>query len=298
MHQLVGGNPQRAGLASDAAGRGQDLPSDYDVLRTPRGAIGVTHHLGILFPDSPPGGWTDDRPLARLQPGLEGWLRRRLGPASSWQLGVALSDLGWCALDLVIAPAGRVRGALAAADKLDEAVFGHLILVCERLRAALSRAEPLTPAHLDPSDRSPVTGYDLDELHDRVSPWLGDVRAAAADLAAAETANAADPVLQRLGTLGLPVGLGGPGDVDRMRAMLADVDLSQPGAPPSSSERPAEAEAWLAGLLATAERLLHPAVKVAPALVRELAARASTGARRGHDRRLAAGHGAGPAAGR
>ncbi len=63
VHQLVGGSALRAGLAADAAGRGQDLPTDYDVLRTPRSGLGVSHHVGILFGDSLPAGWTDDRPL-------------------------------------------------------------------------------------------------------------------------------------------------------------------------------------------------------------------------------------------
>jgi hypothetical protein len=267
VHQLVGGNPLRAGLAADAAGRGQELPNDYDVLRTPRGGIGVTYHVGILFPGSLAKGWADDRPLARLQPGLEGWLRHRLGPASGWALGASLADLGWCALDLLVAPAETVRGALAAGGELDEEAFTGLMLVCERLRSVLSTAAPLTPAHLDPADPSPATGCDLGDLHSRVSRWLNDVRAAAADLAAAATPEAAQPVVRRLGTLGLPIGLGGAGDVERVRALLAAVDLSEPATPPDPAGQPGEADAWLAGVLARTGQLLHPAVKVAPTLL-------------------------------
>jgi hypothetical protein len=271
VHQLAGGNPQRAGLAADAVGRGQELPLDYDVLRTPRGGIGATHHVGILFADSLPDGWSDDRPLARLQPGLEGWLRRRLGPASAWALGAPPAELGWCALDLLIAPAEQVRGALAVGSgDLDEDAFTRLMLLCERLRSALSTAAPLTPAHLDPADPSPVTGYDLDDLHDRVGGWLSDVRAAAADLASAATAEAAEPIVRRLGALGLPVGLGGAGDIDRIRALLSGADLSERTAPPDSADHPSDADAWITSLLATTGSLLHPAVKVAPTLVREL----------------------------
>ncbi len=270
VHQLVGGSALRAGLAADAVGRGQDVPLDYDVLRTPRGGIGATHHAGILFPKSRPGGWADDRPLARLQPGLEAWMRHRLGPASGWALGVSLADLGWCALDLLIAPEERIRSELAAGGQVDEARFADLMLVCDRLRSALAGSTPLTPAHLDAADPSPATGYDFADLHDRVGRWLSAVRAAAAELAAAQTPDAAQPVLQRLGTLGLPVGANGSGDVDRIRTLIAGVDLSGPATPPDPAVAPADADAWLAELLARAAHLLHPAVKVAPILLRDL----------------------------
>ncbi len=49
VHQLVGGSALRAGLAADAVGRAQDLPSDFEVLRTPRSGLAVTHHVGILL---------------------------------------------------------------------------------------------------------------------------------------------------------------------------------------------------------------------------------------------------------
>ena len=268
VHHLVGGNPLRAGLAADAAGRGQDLPREFDVLRTPRGGIGVTHHVGILLPDSLPQGWADERPLAKLEPRLEAWVRHRLGPASDWRLGAPLADLGWCALDLLIAPADALRGALGGAGELDEAALARLMLVCERLRAALSMAAPLTPTHLDPADPAPISGYDLDELHGRVAAWTEAVRSANADLGDARTAEAAQPILQRLGALGLPVGLAG--DVDRVRALLSGVDLSGQTAPPEAAERPREADAWLAGVLSTTGRLLHPAIKIAPKLLRDL----------------------------
>lgn len=169
VHQLVGGSALRAGIAADAIGRGQDLPADYDVLRTPRGGIAITHHVGLLFPASAPGGWADDRPLAQLEPGLEAWVRQRLGAAADTPAGPALATLGWCALDLLVVPAGVVHAALAAAGEVDEAAFTDLMLLCERLRAATANATPLTPAHLDPTDPAPATGLDLTELRGRVT---------------------------------------------------------------------------------------------------------------------------------
>jgi len=264
VHHLVGGNPLRAGLAADAVGRGQDLPSEFDVLRTPRGGVGVMHHVGILLPDSRPRGWADDRPLVDLEPRLEAWARHRLGPASAWHLG----DLGWCALEVVAAPPAALRAA--AGDGLDEDVFGALARVCERLRGALAGATPLTPTHLDPADPAPIAGYDLAELRARVTPWLKAVADAAGDLKKAKTTETAQPVLQLLGTLGVPVGLAGVGDVDRVRALLSDADLSPLAAPPDAAKHAAEASAWLAAVLATAARLLHPALKVVPVLTRSL----------------------------
>jgi hypothetical protein len=197
-------------------------------------------------------------------------LRHRLGPASDWALGPDLADLGWCALDLLIAPVDRVRATLAARGEVDEAAFSRLMVVCERLRSVLAASVPLTPVHLDPADPSVVSGYDLVDLHDRVRRWLDDVRPAAIDLASADTEEAAQPIVHLLGTLGLSIGLAGPGDTDRLRALLSDIDLSEPPAPPEAASRPADAEAWLASVLATTGSLLHPALKVSPRLLRDL----------------------------
>jgi len=271
VHQLVGGSALRAGLAADAVGRGQDLPAEYEVLRTPRGGVAVTHHVGVLLPESLPPGWTDDRPLARLEPGLEGWVRRRLGPAADWPLGASLADLGWCALDLLVAPAESVRAALSAGGPVDERTFTNLMLLCERLRGALATSLPLTPGHLDPADATPATGYDLADLRDRVGQWLAEVRAAAGDLAAAQTPEAVAPAIRRLGDLGLPVGAGSAAaNADRLRSLLAEAGLSDPPEPPDPATEPAQADAWLAHLLSVTTALLHPAVKVVPLLTREL----------------------------
>ncbi|HEX8082183.1 MAG TPA: hypothetical protein VF557_18370 [Jatrophihabitans sp.] len=271
VHQLVGGSALRAGLAADAIGRGQDLPSDYDVLRTPRGGIAVTHHVGMLLPAAMPPGWNDDRPLAQLEPGVEGWLRRRFGAAADAPLSARLGALGWCALDLLIAPATSVRDALTAAGDFDEAAFTDLMLLCERLRAVTSGATPLTPAHLDPADPEPGSGHHLTDLGDRVGGWLAKVRAAAKDLGRIDSAEAAEPVVRRLAELGLPVGAGpAAADLDRLRSLLGSVDLADRAAPPDPNAQPAAAGAWVASLLAVTAALLHPAVKVAPRLTRGL----------------------------
>ncbi|MFD1687027.1 hypothetical protein [Halobellus litoreus] len=48
LHQLVNGNPSRAGGSLDALSRGE-APPDLDVVETPRTGIGVTHRMLILF---------------------------------------------------------------------------------------------------------------------------------------------------------------------------------------------------------------------------------------------------------
>lgn len=268
VHQLVGGSALRAGLAADAAGRGQELPQDFDVLRTPRSGIAVTHHVGMALPDSLGEGWANDRPLAVLEPGLEGWVRRRLGPADQWQVGPGLADLGWCALDVLVAPAESLRALLAARGAVDGPVFDRLMLLCERLRAVLAGAVPLSGIHFDPEAVSPSAGYDLGELDRRVRPWLTRVRAAAAALAAAPTGDTA-PVVAELAALGIPAGTGGPpGDVDGLRVLLDSVPLEDAPLPPDA-EGAADtvvADQWLLNLLKVTSDLLHPAVRVVPRL--------------------------------
>ncbi|NUS26658.1 MAG: hypothetical protein HOV92_20855 [Streptomyces sp.] len=86
VHQLVGGNPIRAGLTADTLGRGEDVPDTFRVLRTPHRARALTHRIAALLPaDATPTGWPDD-PLAALQPALEAWAAQLLGPASGWTL--------------------------------------------------------------------------------------------------------------------------------------------------------------------------------------------------------------------
>ncbi|WP_046584959.1 hypothetical protein [Streptomyces mangrovisoli] len=92
VHQLVGGNPVRAGLTADTLGRGENVPDDFHVLRTPRRARALTHRIAALLPSAPgaPTGWPTD-PLATLQPALETWTAHLLGPAAAWTITGVLS---------------------------------------------------------------------------------------------------------------------------------------------------------------------------------------------------------------
>jgi hypothetical protein len=217
--------------------------------------------VAIGLSDEPAPGWADDRPLARLEPRLEGWLRRRLGPADVWPVG---TDLGaaWCALDVLLATPTAVTAAVVAAGAVpDDAVIERLSVVCERLRTVLAGCTPLTARHLDPGGR--VGGsLDLHDLDARLRPWWARVGTCAAKYADASDAAGRAKVLADLTDLGVlpPAGA-------EMRAFpaLQAATAELPPLPPDDAEGGA-ADAWLERVLRTVDRLLHPAVRVAPAL--------------------------------
>jgi seryl-tRNA synthetase len=137
VHHLVQGNPLRAGATVDALSRGETPPPEPEVTRTPRAGIGVTHRLLVLLdPEDSAEGWpTDDRQVrARLDPALEAWATRLLGPAArvavrvrySWPEGehdtetrleaLRLSALDVCAAAVSAAPAGATELELRLLD--------------------------------------------------------------------------------------------------------------------------------------------------------------------------------------
>ena len=85
VHQLVAGNPMRAGLAADTLGRGESLPSRFDVhhIASQRRRPDVQRRRsasdGGIADDF---GWSSARPRARLAPQAEAWAARLLGPRS------------------------------------------------------------------------------------------------------------------------------------------------------------------------------------------------------------------------
>ena len=85
VHQLVAGNPLRAGLAADTLGRGGEVPDTFHTLTTPHRARALTHRLATLLPAVPSGltGWPVDD-VAKLAPDIEAWVAHLLGPAAGW----------------------------------------------------------------------------------------------------------------------------------------------------------------------------------------------------------------------
>jgi hypothetical protein len=130
VHQLVHGNPQRAGATVDALSRGDAPPPEVEVVRTPRAGTGVTHRLLVLMdPQARAAGWPTDVTQVRalVEPALEAWTASVLGPAARVRVLVRyispvgsevaraegdLGVLGLSALDAVaMAPAGGPGGA-------------------------------------------------------------------------------------------------------------------------------------------------------------------------------------------
>ncbi|MEV0174614.1 hypothetical protein AB0I00_26285 [Streptomyces sp. NPDC050803] len=269
VHQLVGGNPIRAGLTADTLGRGEDVPDTFRVVRTPHRARALTHRTAALLPAEPAGptGWPAD-PLAALQPALEAWVAHLLGPAAGWTLGGRLGDgqgevrpfeltadrLGSGALSTVldaaaVEPAGLRRAVQSAMGVTPDtpvafdgpgwsALHGRAV----RIRSLLSTAQPLLPAHLPDG---PARSVDTTALRTRLiafaaSPTLADhpagaeLRKRAAEQATPETADAW---------------------LSKARAALADVlgadiplmpALAAPAAPAGRGDLPgADIEDWL-----------------------------------------------------
>ena len=112
MYQLAGANLERAAAALDMAGRATPPPETFESMATPRGGRGIEQRLVITFGDSRrPAGYATDTPRARLAPGADAFVARRLGPidkirvrlldAAGEQIAAPLlSSLGLSALDI------------------------------------------------------------------------------------------------------------------------------------------------------------------------------------------------------
>jgi hypothetical protein len=192
VHQLVAGNPMRAGLAADTLGRGESVPSRFDVITSPRSGVGLTCSVAVVL--SATGahddlGWNRSRPRARLAPQAEAWAALFLGQRSSWRIactttvdGIAteedcgLDELDVCALDVVFESdvrtssgsgvlerriLSRVRDRAGANASVALASGGRatawalLSSLVKRIVDLLAAAQPLQPAHLDPLGQYP-----------------------------------------------------------------------------------------------------------------------------------------------
>jgi hypothetical protein len=118
VHQLVGGNPLRAGATVDAIGRGDSPPPVLDVTRTPRRGAVITYRLLALLPDGLASGWPST-PRGRAEPRLDAFVAGLLGPPERVRvraqvvspdnavvatIELTLADLGLGPLDVVALP--------------------------------------------------------------------------------------------------------------------------------------------------------------------------------------------------
>jgi hypothetical protein len=214
VHHLVSGNPLRAGLTADTAGRGEPVPDRFDVTITPRIGRPITWHIGALMPPefrSSSSGWRSERPRATVEPSVNAWAATVLGNAGSWLIsctltnaaGVASKSIGLdalqlCALDVIAESSGapsqlelRIVEAVSKGQPPDTAVsvltapnpdgtpgFGELLSLAERLRAVLGKATPLSSQHFQVADTSFVMGLDVADLDGRAGAFANSFNAA------------------------------------------------------------------------------------------------------------------------
>ncbi|MEV5492642.1 hypothetical protein AB0L47_32510 [Streptomyces bobili] len=222
VHQLVGGNPMRAGLAADTLGSGQHVPDRFDVLRTPHRGRAVTHRIAAVLPAAPsrPAGWASDL-FSELEPRVDAWAAGLLGPAAAWKLAgtvkegpvsrpfdVTLERIGFSALGLVLDAAGSTHRRLYArlgrlsqiSAKEVEFTRGweELRAVAGRIQGLLAGAGPLLPAHVF-DDQPDLPAPDNEEVRQRVAGFVAG-----------------------LADAGLRNSLGIEGDLTRLKALAED----------------------------------------------------------------------------
>ncbi|HNO33741.1 MAG TPA: hypothetical protein PKK30_05500 [Nitrospira sp.] len=138
VYQLVQGNPLRSGATLDAIAAGDVPPPELEVIRTPRGGIGLTHRLCTLFPatdGTAPAGWPTNSPSARAQaePILNAWVATLLPNPSQVRCKAeyvneqdgqivqtvesALTSLGLAPLDAIYLAEGNSRAQQAELEQ-------------------------------------------------------------------------------------------------------------------------------------------------------------------------------------
>ena len=96
IHQLVQGNPTRAGASLDAVARNDVPPPELEFARTPRSGVAVTHRVLMLGNPSGAGapGWQSDagKVRAAAEPTLNRWVGQLLGDPGAIRYDVEFAD--------------------------------------------------------------------------------------------------------------------------------------------------------------------------------------------------------------
>uniref|UniRef100_UPI0035A226D4 hypothetical protein n=1 Tax=Nocardia shimofusensis TaxID=228596 RepID=UPI0035A226D4 len=199
VHQLVGGNPMRAGIAADTLGRGTDVPDRFDVLRTPHRGNAITHRAAAILPADPalPAGWARDA-FADLEPRVDAWVAAVLGPAATWRLSArpagsattftfTADDLEFSALGFALDAATDTHRRLDLrvaqlagfdADTIDyDGDWLELREITRRVQRLLAGARALTLAHLT-GESTDNPAPDMAEARGRLSAFVATVTSA------------------------------------------------------------------------------------------------------------------------
>jgi hypothetical protein len=187
VHSIVNGQHARAAATLNAAARGDPLPPELTVIRSPRTGWAITHRVLLALPDEAEAvGWSDESPRATACPALERWARGLLGPADGWvvtvelrgangapegeeQVALSALDPPLAALDVIAEATGGVAARSLLADRVIAAAgpraariierndpFGweRLAAVAGAARELLAAARPLFPADLRKPDEA------------------------------------------------------------------------------------------------------------------------------------------------
>jgi hypothetical protein len=137
VHQIIAGNPGRAGGILNAVSRGE-RPPEPDIVRTPCGGLDLTHRILTLFAEEgpPAAGWSTNwrHPRERLEPRVDHWAGSLLPPpdkvvcyvhykvnqVDQAPLRVRLSDLDLTPLDFLSI---AIDSEKPAAGELESRIF-------------------------------------------------------------------------------------------------------------------------------------------------------------------------------
>lgn len=195
VHQVVAGNPERAGAGLDTLGKGELPPPEPDVVRTPRTGQALTHRVLVLTGAGVAArpGWSTGSPRAIAEPRLERWAGHQLEDPAAVTIRVVAGDGGEAggqaeaetfplsalelgALDVVFEATTTPDGQPGSRTLLEERVTRHVrpALAAETMR--------IDPFHLSEADGA-VTLAALVESARAVRALIGAGRPAApADL--------------------------------------------------------------------------------------------------------------------
>lgn len=187
VHQVVQGNPTRAGASLDAVARREVPPPELEFHRTPRSGVAVAHRVvvvGNASDDAVPAWPTDARQVrAAVEPMLHRWVAALLGDPAAIRCDVLFED--------------EVSGEVLARRDLRLRNAGLAPLDLVALADATGAARPELMAYL--ADRSRATrppdvpaDAPVRVLLDRQADWPADVRSLAEAL---EVARAVGEVL-------------------------------------------------------------------------------------------------------
>ncbi len=189
-HQQLAGRSARAQTAMDALYSGLNIPSEFDVVRSPSTATGTTWRVVIPVAPDQLGSWIE-KTLGNI-----GALAARVALPDGTQASVKMSDIHVAAADLVElakagAPGSALAQRLAASNSVDLASVSFSPGLSKALNVAaivarlLRGTQPLSPEQTGP-ERAPLAAFArasqcTEWLHDlaRIKPVLEEVEALA-----------------------------------------------------------------------------------------------------------------------